>query len=127
MRLKRLRKNRGLSAQQLAEQVGVTAKHIYALEGGRHTPSFRVLSRIAEALGVPLAWFFVAEGREQTAAVLEQYPNDLLDFLGRPGAEGYVHLASELAEAGASPDAVRALVADAMALASGARKQGEPK
>ncbi len=123
-RLKRLRQIRGLSAQRLAARIGVSGKHIFAVENNRHRPSLPLLERAAEALSVPVSWFFLDEGREQTAAVLNQYPADLLDFLTRPEAVGYVRWAAQLAGTGVSLEAVTALVAAVKAVTKAKAEPG---
>lgn len=65
---------------------------------------------------MPVGWFFVEEGREQAAAILDQYPADLLDFLVRPEAIDYVRLAAKLANISAPLEAVTALVAAVKAI-----------
>ena len=58
VRIKELRKQAGLTQEQLAEQVGLDSRHLSRLEVGRHFPSLDSLERIATALGIPLAEFF---------------------------------------------------------------------
>lgn len=50
--LKQARKARGIKAVDLAEEVGVSRQHIYALESGRYTPSIPLLLKLADALAV---------------------------------------------------------------------------
>jgi transcriptional regulator with XRE-family HTH domain len=53
--IKRLRKEKGLSQQALADRVGVTAAYITMLERGKKTnPSLDKLRKLAKALGVPV-------------------------------------------------------------------------
>ena len=51
-RLKRLRKQRDLTQEQLAEQVGVTPKYIQYLEAAKYRPSLTLLYKLAVKLGV---------------------------------------------------------------------------
>lgn len=57
-RIKTLRKAKGLTQDQLAEQVGMDSRHISRLETGTHFPSIDSLEAIAKALGVQLKDFF---------------------------------------------------------------------
>lgn len=51
----RLRKDRGLTQEQLAEAVGVRQPRIAEVERGDANPRLLTLSRLALALGVPVA------------------------------------------------------------------------
>ena len=51
----RLRKDRGLTQEQLAEAVGVRQPRIAEIERGDANPRLLTLSRLAFALGVPVA------------------------------------------------------------------------
>ncbi len=68
-RIKVLRRQAELTQEQLAEQVGLDARHLSRLEVGRHFPSLDTLERIAGVLNVPLVEFFQFPGLETTAAL----------------------------------------------------------
>lgn len=51
-RLKKRRLKMGLTQAQIAEQSGVTASHISIIERGRANPTFDVMARLAEAVGL---------------------------------------------------------------------------
>jgi transcriptional regulator with XRE-family HTH domain len=53
--LRRVRKERGLSVQELARRSGVTRQTLIALEAGTANPTLETLMSIAEALGVQSA------------------------------------------------------------------------
>jgi transcriptional regulator with XRE-family HTH domain len=57
-RLKEIRKLRGLSQLTLAEKVGVEQPTIQRWETASTEPSFEDLDRLAQSLGVPVAYFF---------------------------------------------------------------------
>ena len=63
-RIKELRRQAGLTQEQLAEQVGLDSRHLSRLEVGRHFPSLQSLERIAAVLEVPLVEFFQFPGEE---------------------------------------------------------------
>lgn len=67
MRIKEVRKLRGLSQERLAEKVGVDPKQISRIEGGKSAPSFETLESIATHLQVEM--------------------KDLLDFQHHKGEE----------------------------------------
>ena len=54
MRVREVRKLRGLSQERLAEKVGIDPKQISRIEGGRSAPSFETLESIARDLQVEM-------------------------------------------------------------------------
>ena len=54
MRVREVRKSRGLSQERLAEKVGVDPKQISRIEGGKSAPSFETLESIAINLQVEM-------------------------------------------------------------------------
>jgi transcriptional regulator with XRE-family HTH domain len=65
-RLRKIRRDRDMTQEQLAEAVGVTMEFISRMERGHHGPSFDTLQKIAEVLEVEVNEFF-------------QFPNDKND------------------------------------------------
>ena len=59
-RLRELRKDRQLSIQELADKVALSIGMISQIERGVSTPSLRSLRLLAEALEVPVSWFFAS-------------------------------------------------------------------
>jgi transcriptional regulator with XRE-family HTH domain len=53
-KLRRIREQRGLSQQQLADRAGVVKSTIYEAEAGRHIPRIQTLEKLADALGVSI-------------------------------------------------------------------------
>lgn len=62
-RLRELRKDRRLSIQELADKVALSIGMISQIERGVSTPSLRSLRLLAEALDVPVSWFFASAKR----------------------------------------------------------------
>ena len=58
-RIKRLRKKSKLTQEQLADKAGVTSKYIQYIEMAKRYPSFKLLYRIAKALGVKVKDLFL--------------------------------------------------------------------
>jgi len=50
--IKTTRQQKGLTQTQLAKKSGLPQPHISRLEAGEHSPSFKTLEKIAQALGV---------------------------------------------------------------------------
>ena len=58
MRVKELRKNRGLSQEEAAEKVNISSKYLSRIEMGQHFPSIDTLVNLADVLKVELKDFF---------------------------------------------------------------------
>lgn len=58
LRLKKLRLQRGVSAQALAEAIDSTQQQISRYENAHNKLSATQLYRISEALGISISWFF---------------------------------------------------------------------
>ncbi len=54
-RVRRARRNRGLTQEELAEKVGISRVYMGYIEQGRHAPSLEVLQKIAGVLKVHLS------------------------------------------------------------------------
>lgn len=50
--IRRLRKARGFTQEQLAHEAGMAMRYVAGVERGEENPSLRFLVKIAEALGV---------------------------------------------------------------------------
>lgn len=56
-RLKKLRKDNGMTQQMLADMVGVNVQTIRSYESGKYEPSRDVERRLEKIFGVRLGWF----------------------------------------------------------------------
>jgi DNA-binding XRE family transcriptional regulator/CheY-like chemotaxis protein len=61
-RIKQIRKQKGLTQQQLAERTGMERSNIARIEAGRHRPTLPTLERIADALEVPVVELILKAG-----------------------------------------------------------------
>jgi len=57
-RVRALRTARGWSQERLAEEAGMHRTYMWGIEQGTRNPSLRHLSRLSDALGVPLQSMF---------------------------------------------------------------------
>lgn len=58
LNIRKIRKSKGLTQEELGHQIGVTQQTISQLEGGEHQSLFDVLEKISDALGIcPLSLF----------------------------------------------------------------------
>lgn len=55
MKLKELREQRNLSQQELARRAGIAQSSIHYIETGQKSPTYRILQKLASALGVSVA------------------------------------------------------------------------
>lgn len=58
LRIKTLRRRRGLTQEKLAERIGRTVDAVSNLERGKSLPSFETLEKLSGALETPLRDFF---------------------------------------------------------------------
>mgnify|MGYP003479934293 FL=1 len=58
-KLEELRKNKGLSQEQLAEKVLVSRQTIISLEKGRYNPSLDLAFRLSKFFNVPIEGIFI--------------------------------------------------------------------
>ncbi len=56
--LRRLRRHKDLTQEQLAEMVGVSTEFISNLERGINAPSFKTLEKLSLAFDIPVKIFF---------------------------------------------------------------------
>ena len=75
-RLAEVRRQRGISAAELASRTGVTRQTIYAIEAQRYIPNTLVALRLSEVLEVPVEELFSI--REESALPEKTSPVDLL-------------------------------------------------
>jgi transcriptional regulator with XRE-family HTH domain len=57
-RIRELRTTKGWSQERLADESGMHRTYMWGIEQGVRNPSVRHLTRLADALGVPLRTFF---------------------------------------------------------------------
>ncbi|WP_246795213.1 helix-turn-helix domain-containing protein [Burkholderia perseverans] len=70
IRLKLLRKQLGLSLQDLAERAGLTKSYLSKVERGLSTPSVAVAMQLAQALHVEVGQLFSADGDEKAITIV---------------------------------------------------------
>ena len=58
LRIKELMKDKGISREKLAEEVGVTKASISSMASGKNTPSIKVLLKMAEVFDVDIRDLF---------------------------------------------------------------------
>lgn len=70
-KLEELREGKNMTREQLAEQVGLTARHIAALERGERRPTLNTMEKLLRTLGAPTEWLIYPEFEEQNARLRE--------------------------------------------------------
>lgn len=60
-KIKKIRKERGLTLMELAEKSGVSQGYLSRIENGRHDPTFSVLLQIARALQIQVSMLYQEE------------------------------------------------------------------
>lgn len=57
-RLRKFRRNKDLTQEQLAERVGISVDFVSLIERGLSAPSFDTIQKMSEVLEVPVEEFF---------------------------------------------------------------------
>jgi transcriptional regulator with XRE-family HTH domain len=72
--IRQLRQQQGLTLSDLAAKTGISVSYLSRLEKGRSVPSFTLLSRIGQELGVPIGFFVETEqdARHVDAQLVEE-------------------------------------------------------
>jgi transcriptional regulator with XRE-family HTH domain len=70
-RVRKLRKARGWTQEELAKAAGMDAKHIGVIERGAKTSSFDAVGKLSRALGVDYYQLFVPEARSTESVECE--------------------------------------------------------
>ena len=65
LKIRELRKHRGITLKEFSEKVGVTASLISQVERDVAAPSISSLKKISDALGISIALFFNDEGQRE--------------------------------------------------------------
>lgn len=68
MRLRNLRREKGLSQAEVAELIGVSANHYGKWELGKVFPRAASLEALADAFGVTSKWLMIGQGEKTPAA-----------------------------------------------------------
>lgn len=79
LRIKQLRKQHGLTQEELAEKVNITENHLYKVEAGQSAGSMDLIVELAECFDVSLDYLVL--GKEQPRDVLKTKVLILLKFL----------------------------------------------
>lgn len=61
-RMRVIRKEKGLSQEALAKELGLHRTYVGALERGERNPSLKVVSRLADSLGVSTDYLLCSSG-----------------------------------------------------------------
>lgn len=70
--IRRIRKEKGITQEKLAEYCGTSASYIGLMETYKNTPKLATIERIAEALNVPAGVLFNEKETEPDVVVEEQ-------------------------------------------------------
>jgi transcriptional regulator with XRE-family HTH domain len=80
-RVRMRRKMLGLSQERLGERLGITFQQIQKYEKGTNRVGASRLQAMAQALDVPVAFFFPDSGPEQAAGLSEDGSAFMMDFM----------------------------------------------
>ncbi len=78
-KLKSLRKKKKMTLEQLALRVNVSPNHISKLEAAKTNPSFPLISKLSEALGVEIKEFFDFDEFQSLEYFKDRFRKTLVD------------------------------------------------
>ena len=78
VRIKEIRKTRGLSQEQLSGKIDIDPKHLSRIESGRSFPSLDTLEKLANTLQVEVKDFFEFAHEAKNTRELKTMISDLL-------------------------------------------------
>ncbi len=78
VRIKEIRKTRGLSQEQLSGKIDIDPKHLSRIESGRSFPSLDTLEKLANALQVEVKDFFEFAHEAKNTRELKEIISNLL-------------------------------------------------
>lgn len=107
LRIKTLRKSKGLTQKSLAENVSVSRIYIQSLESNRRLPSMKLLKRLAEALDVDVVDLVQNPHRDASGKLLLEEVLDSREpveiwYRSRKLSRQEVHLVHKLIDAALS-------------------------
>tara|TARA_R100001132_G_scaffold10300_1_gene9837 strand:- start:9577 stop:9969 length:393 start_codon:yes stop_codon:yes gene_type:complete len=104
IRLRELRRSRGLTQAKLAQEARLTASYVGRLEVGGASPGIDLVQRLADALGTTVHDLLPTEKSPDTEATLKKRAKDLFDDLMKSAdRETLLMLVPLLARLGESP------------------------
>lgn len=92
-RIKELRREQGLTLQQLGDRTGFSKSLLSKIENAQVSPPIGTLSKIARALGVPIGYFFEEEARQDRAIFVPRDQRQTMESTEHGSEYHYEHLA----------------------------------
>ena len=93
LRIRAIRKAKGLTQEQLSDAAGISLTFIGVTERGKNIPSLKTCNRLAEALGVTLSELFNFSGDDEKETAIMALSSYL-----REKDTGQVRIVREIAE-----------------------------
>lgn len=78
LRIKELRRSKGMSQEILAEKTGISSKYLSSIERGKENPTFDTFIKLAEALNIELAEVFNFSHEDKSSKELRTFITDLI-------------------------------------------------
>ena len=90
-RIREIRKQKGLTLQQLADRTGLTAGLLSKIENLRTSPSLQVLSDLAGALGTDIAALFLDAAGSRGNRKWRHFPAEKFQLIDREENQGFAY------------------------------------
>lgn len=125
-RIRRMRELRGLSTTELGEQSGLSQQYISNIENNHKMPTIKALGQIAQALRVPIAYFFDEQGATPFDVLPEMDP-ELKALLLSYKVMPYLRLTEKAVREGVDPEVLTRLLEAAIALSKHSPQSAGPE
>src|SRR5690606_24911996 len=108
-RLKLALELRGMGVSELACKAGVSQGYVSFIINNKRHPTIKTMEKFANALGVPLSFFF-EEKIIPLQSIYHRFPPEILEFLAKERSIDYIVLAKEADENDISPEDIKTII-----------------
>lgn len=108
--LKKVLEEMGVTQRELANRMGKEETYISRIINNRYNVSWRMINDIANALDISPACFFTDNQGELFKILLNELPEDLLEFLQSRKNQAWIATMKDISEMDITPEQVKTVV-----------------
>lgn len=108
--LKKALEEMGVTQRELANRMGKEETYISRIINNRYNVSWRMINDIANALNISPAYFFTDNQDELFKILLNELPEDLLEFLQSRKNQAWIATMKDISEMDITPEQVKTVV-----------------
>ena len=109
-KLKKVLDEKNISQRQFAMKMGKDPTYISRIINNNISVSWDMIQLFAETLGISPASFFADTEEDLIAVLLQELPEDLIEFIRTRPNTTWLYLARDLSDSDISPEDIRNLV-----------------